>query len=248
MSILEDIIKAKGDRKKLLAVLIDPDKISVHAVPDFMDKVNASIATHVFVGGSTVANGLTEKIVLAIKTFTDLPVILFPGDAIQITDEAHGILFLSLISGRNPEYLIGQHVKSIAKLKNTSLEIIPTGYILIDGGNETAVQRVSKTTPIPRNDNEMAVETALAGQFSGKQLIYLEAGSGAKHPVPSRMIAEVVDELSVPVIVGGGIRDVNALEKAYAAGATLVVIGTILEDDEAFFEKLKKNRMPRMHE
>jgi putative glycerol-1-phosphate prenyltransferase len=179
-TIYEDIIQAKRDGKKLLSVLIDPDKIEIAHIPEFFKKVHESIITHVFVGGSTDEEKQLETVVEAIKLHTNLPILIFPGSHEQITEAADGILFLSLLSGRNPKYLIEQQIQSVSKLINSNLEIIPTGYILIDGGVETAVQRVSDTKPISQEMETTIVHTALAGQFSGKQLIYLEAGSGAK--------------------------------------------------------------------
>ncbi|MGH1388276.1 geranylgeranylglyceryl/heptaprenylglyceryl phosphate synthase [Kordia sp.] len=236
--IYEEIVKAKKGNQKLLAVLIDPDKMEVDHIPEFFKKVHASIITHVFVGGSTDVKKKMETIVKTIKQHTYLPVLIFPGSHEQITETADGILFLSLLSGRNPKYLIEQQVQSVEKLINTSLEIIPTGYILIDGGVKTAVQRVSETEPISQDTIEVILHTALAGQFSGKQLIYLEAGSGAKKAVKSEIIQEVSSKLQIPLIVGGGIRSKKQLNEIYEAGANLVVIGTAFEENEDFFLEL----------
>ncbi len=239
MRIYQEILAAKESDQKLLAVLIDPEKIRADQVHEFIKKVNQSIATHIFVGGSTDQNNDTEKIVVEIKKYTTLPVILFPGDTHQITPKADGILFLSLISGRNPEYLIEQQIDAAFKVNQSNLEVLPTGYILIDGGRETSVQKVSNTNPIPQTDYTLILKTALAGQFSGKRLIYLEAGSGAKTPVSSVIINCVKSELKIPLIVGGGIRSIQQLNNAYNAGADLVVIGTAFENDPSFFNELK---------
>ncbi len=225
--------------EKLLAVLIDPDKFSIENVGSFIKKVNESIATHIFVGGSTVANLVTEILVAEIKKYTNLPIVLFPGDVSQITNEADAILFLSLISGRNPEYLIGKHVRSVSRLKATTLEVIPTGYILIESGKETAVERVTETKPMCRDRIQDIVDTAKAGELLGMKLIYLEAGSGATKPVAANIIALVKKNLNIPLIVGGGIRNIKQLENAYKSGADMVVIGTAFEDDESFFDALK---------
>ncbi len=233
------ILQAIRDKKKLLAVLIDPDKVMLDAVPILLSRINSSITTHIFVGGSTDANNKTENVVKAIKEETNLPVILFPGDYSHVTKEADALLFLSLISGRNSEYLIEQQVQSIPRLRNTDLEIIPTGYILIDGGVETAVQRVSNTKPMSQRDTDLIINTALAGEYSGKKLIYLEAGSGAVEAVATTIIRKVKDSLSIPLIVGGGIRTINQLERAYDAGADLIVIGTAFEKNPSFFDPLK---------
>ncbi|WP_417876514.1 geranylgeranylglyceryl/heptaprenylglyceryl phosphate synthase [Winogradskyella sediminis] len=231
-------VKARGE--KLLAVLIDPDKMKLNNISDFITKVHQSIATHIFVGGSEVDEGLTEMLVIALKKHTNLPVVLFPGDIIQITDKADGILFLSLISGRNPDYLIGKQVEAVSKLAKTDLEVIPTGYILIENGRETAVERVSKTKPIERKNINIIKDTAKAGELLGLKLIYLEAGSGATHAISSHIISEVKQLLRIPLIVGGGIRSKAEMESAYDAGADLVVIGTAFEEDESFFNELKK--------
>jgi putative glycerol-1-phosphate prenyltransferase len=240
VNIYKNILLAKEDSKKLLAVLIDPEKINLDKIATFFEKVHQSIATHIFVGGSTDKNNLTENVVAAIKKETQLPVVLFPGDVKQITQKADGILFLSLLSGRNPEYLIEQQIKSVPFLKDSSLEILPTGYILIDGQKNTATQKISNTKPISQENTELILNTALAGEFSGKKLIYLEAGSGAKIPVDTNIINVVNNNLSIPLIVGGGIRTKKQLEIAFNAGADLVVIGTAFEKDEAFFNQLKK--------
>jgi len=238
--IYQTIIAAIQRNKKLLAILIDPEKITVQQLPAFINKIDASIATHIFVGGSTHKKNNTKSIVKAIKQLTKLPVLLFPGDYTQLTDQADGLLFLSLISGRNPEYLIEQQIRSIPLLKKMDLEIIPTGYILIDGGKETAVQRISNTKPIGQKNTALIVNTALAGEYSGKKLIYLEAGSGATVAVGPGIINSVKKNVSIPLIVGGGMRTKLQLEDAYKAGADMVVIGNAFEKDESFFDDLKK--------
>ena len=240
MTIYQNIISAKKEGKKLLAILIDPEKMDLTHIPCFFEKVHKSIATHIFVGGSTDKNNQTASLVIAIKKETDLPVILFPGSFSQITDKADGILFLSLLSGRNPEYLIEQQIKAAPILKNSPLESIPTGYILIDGKKETATQKVSNTRPIPQEKIALILHTSLAGEFSGKQLIYLEAGSGATQVVHQKIIEKVANEITIPLIVGGGIRSKKQLESAFNAGADIVVIGTAFENDETFFEVLRK--------
>ncbi|HZJ36388.1 MAG TPA: geranylgeranylglyceryl/heptaprenylglyceryl phosphate synthase [Gillisia sp.] len=230
-SIYKDLTEATHSGEKLLSVLIDPDKFDERSAEIFFLNLPKNV-THIFVGGSTVELNKTETTVQAIKARTELPVILFPGDHSQITESADGILFLSLISGRNPEFLIEQQVKSVSHLRNSKLEIIPTGYILIEGGNKSAVQRVSNTKPIPQTEVETIVNTALAGQFSGKKLIYLEAGSGAEISVSEEIISAVKSAINIPLIVGGGIRSKNQLTKSYEAGADIVVIGTAFEKGE----------------
>ena len=240
MDIYQNILSAKKEGKKLLAVLIDPEKIDIINIPSFFEKVKLSLATHIFVGGSTDENNQTENVVIEIKKVTRLPVLLFPGDISQITDKADGILFLSLISGRNPEYLIEQQIKAAPILKNTALEVLPTGYVLIDGQKETATQKVSNTKPILQENLPLILNTALAGELSGKKIIYLEAGSGALEVINKKIIKEVSKCISIPLIVGGGIRSKKQLETAYNAGADLVVIGTAFENDETFFEDLRR--------
>jgi len=239
MTIYSHIKKSIVEGERLLAVLIDPDKTKLDTIEGIVTKINQSIATHIFVGGSEVDEGATEAVVKVIKRYTTLPVILFPGDVTQITDEADGILFLSLISGRNPDYLIGKHVEAVSKLAKTQLEVIPTGYILIENGKQTAVERVSNTNPLSRSNKQHIVDTAKAGALLGMQLIYLEAGSGATHPIEPEIISAVKDTLNIPLIVGGGIRSKTELEAAYKAGADLVVIGTAFETNQLFFEQLK---------
>ncbi|NND53074.1 MAG: geranylgeranylglyceryl/heptaprenylglyceryl phosphate synthase [Flavobacteriaceae bacterium] len=238
-SIYEDILKASAKGKKLLAVLIDPDKMERSYVRSFVRLISSSIATHIFVGGSEVDDQKTQALVAQIKTLIDLPVVLFPGEVSQITNDADALLFLSLISGRNPEYLIGKHIEAAAKLNGSNLEVIPTGYILIENGKETSVQRVSKTMPMSRANIPLISYTAKAGELLGMKLIYLEAGSGATHPVNHEIIMEVKDKLQIPLIVGGGIKSKAALKKTFDSGADLVVIGTAFENDSSFFNELK---------
>jgi len=213
---------------KGFAVLVDPDHFNDSDSGSFIQSIPKE-TTHIFVGGSKIVNGETERTVRSLKQYSSLPILLFPGDVTQVTDEADGILFLSLLSGRNPEYLIGQQVAAIPKLKNTGLEIISMGYLLIDGGSVSAVQRVSNTEPMPQDNLQAIVDTALAGEYMGMKLIYLEAGSGANIPVRPDIIKAVKKEISVPLIVGGGIRNEQQKLNAYQAGADLVVMGTAFE-------------------
>ncbi|QLC66262.1 geranylgeranylglyceryl/heptaprenylglyceryl phosphate synthase [Flavobacterium sp. LPB0248] len=236
LTIRQQILEAKSNGQKLLAVLLDPDKIVLENVNHLIEKINGSPATHIFVGGSIVQNNILEELISELKQKTNLPVILFPGDPSQISPKADGILFLSLLSGRNPDYLIEYQVQAAPILKKTNLEVISTGYILIESGNETAVARVSKTKPLSRENLDLVLATAQAGEMLGNQLIYLEAGSGAKQPVPTEMIELISQNVEIPVIVGGGIVDLHGIQKAYKAGADLVVIGTAFENNSRFFE------------
>ncbi|GGG38903.1 geranylgeranylglyceryl/heptaprenylglyceryl phosphate synthase [Bizionia arctica] len=239
-NIYNNILQSISKGERLLAVLIDPDKMKLEGLSNFIVKVNKSIATHIFVGGSTVEEFATEKLVSELKIHTKLPIIIFPGDVSQITDQADGLLFLSLISGRNPDYLIGKQVASVSKLRDTDLEIIPTGYLLIENGKETAVQRVTNTEPLLIEHFQEIIDTSKAGELLGMKLIYLEAGSGALQPIPSDIINKVKNEIRIPLIVGGGIKTKKQLREVYESGADLVVIGTAFEDDETFFKELKK--------
>lgn len=239
-NIYNNILQSISNDEKLLAVLIDPDKFSISTAEGFLNRVNKSVATHIFVGGSEVEGQQTGILVKALRRFTQLPIILFPGDVTQVTNEADGILFLSLISGRNSEYLIGKHVKSVSRLSETELEIIPTGYMLIENGKETAVERVTGTKPLSRVNIQLIEDTAKAGEFLGMKLMYLEAGSGATHPVTAEIISKVKKNIQIPLIVGGGIRTKQQLDEAYNSGADLVVIGTAFEENESFFDSLKK--------
>jgi putative glycerol-1-phosphate prenyltransferase len=234
--LFNDILAAKSSGTKLLAILLDPDKIVWEQLGELVANIYASAATHIFIGGSLVLSDRISELISAIKSKCSLPIILFPGNPSQISDKADGILFLSLISGRNPEYLIGHHVNAAPILKKSSLEVIPTGYILIDGGSETAVRNVSQTDPLPRDNHDLAVATALAGEMLGSKLIYLEAGSGAKLSVPTETIVRVAAEITVPLIVGGGIKSLESIQTAYDHGADMVVIGTAFENDMNFFK------------
>lgn len=238
MTIYQNIVAAKKENKKLLAILIDPDKTAIEVISVLAVKINQSPATHIFIGGSIVEQVSIDALVIEIKKYCKLPILIFPGHPSQISQEADGLLFLSLLSGRNPDYLIEHHINSVELLKNSVLEIIPTGYILIEGGKETAVQRVSQTLPIEKDNIELAFKTAKAGEYLGKKLIYLEAGSGAATPVPTDMITYISSNLNIPLIVGGGIRDLNTIDTIFEAGADLVVIGTAFENDSNFFTPL----------
>lgn len=232
MTIYTPIHTAMKNAQKLLAILIDPDKFELNSAfaKAYLQKI-PSATTHIFIGGSTDPEQKTKSVVRFLKAETKLPLILFPGDYKQVTSQADAILFLSLLSGDNAEFLIGQQTKAALMVQQSKLEVIPTGYLLIDGGSETAVQRVSKTTPLAQNDISKIIATALAGQYLGKKCIYLEAGSGAKKPVHPSIIAAVYDALDIPIIVGGGIKSIKQMEQAYQAGATMVVIGTAFEED-----------------
>jgi phosphoglycerol geranylgeranyltransferase len=236
-NIYKDILKAKSENTKLLAILLDPDKVVLENLSILISKINLSPASHIFIGGSQVENNILDELIVKIKQNCNLPIVLFPGNPSQISNKADAILFLSLISGRNPDFLIEHQVKAAPILKQTQLEIISTGYILIESGNETAVERISKTKPLDRNNLDLALATAQAGEMLGNKLIYLEAGSGAKQAVPLEMIALVAQNIEIPVLVGGGIVALQGIQNAYDAGADLVVIGTAFENDMNFFNQ-----------
>ena len=231
-----EIVLSKKNGKKLLAILLDPDKLEVDRMDSLIAKINQSPATHILVGGSSFNGHHLDGIVLRLQEKSTLPIILFPGNATQISAAADGILFLQLLSGRNPDYLIEQQVKAVPALEKTNLEVIATGYILIESGAETAVERVSQTKPLDRNNPDYVAQTAKAGTYIGNKVIYLEAGSGAQQPVPLAMITAVSERVNVPLIVGGGIRSKKGIEEAFTAGADMVVIGTAFENDHTFFD------------
>ena len=235
-NIYPEILKAKAANKKLLAILLDPDKMVRETISELVKKICDSPATHIFIGGSRVFSNDIDALIIEIKHNCKLPIILFPGNPSQISNEADGILFLSLISGRNPDFLIEHQVEAAPMLKKSKLEIIPTGYILIDSGNQTAVAKVSQTKPMDRNNAAKILATAQAGELLGKKLIYLEAGSGADLSVPAQVIKLVSENIEIPLIVGGGITSKTGIQNAYKAGADMVVIGTAFENDLHFFD------------
>lgn len=237
MNIYHTILENKAAQQKMLAILLDPDKCRSENQDLLCKQINEAAPHFVFVGGSTVTEPINE-FVLELKKRLHMPVVLFPGSASQFSPHADALLFLSLISGRNPEYLIGQHVLSAQCIKQSDLETISTGYILISGGKTSAVELASHTTPLARQDVDTAVSTALAGEMLGMKLIYLEAGSGAAQPIPADTIKAVRSALSVPLIVGGGICSASELTAALEAGADLIVVGNHFEqtpDDMKLF-------------
>lgn len=236
MNLYQKIQTSKKDHRKLLAILLDPDKLDLEKLHMLIPKINQSPASHLLVGGSSFDGHYLDDIISVLKKDTSLPVVLFPGNPTQISGVADGILFLQLLSGRNPDYLIEHQINSVPILENTNLEVLSTGYILIESGHETAVERVSRTKPLNRNNIAYAAQTAKAGELIGNKLIYLEAGSGAQKVVPLAMISAVASKISIPLLVGGGIRSKEAVEEAFAAGADMVVIGTAFESNPNFFD------------
>ena len=216
-------------KKKRVAVLVDPDKQDATSLDSLVSLFLVHSPDLILVGGSLLYNPVGDTVDY-VKTHCRLPVYLFPGDASQLSDSADGIFFLTLISGRNPEFLIGQHVIAAPRLKRSGLHVIPTGYILIENGHSTSVEYMSNTRPIPFGKTDLAVATALAGEMLGLQQIYLEAGSGAAKAVGIDMIASIRAAIDLPIIVGGGIKSAEDAEKAFNAGADTIVIGTQLEE------------------
>lgn len=224
-----------GSRK--LAVLIDPDK---HNAQTLQHLATESIKTGVdvfLVGGSVLVNNTVDDTIHIIKEHCTIPVVLFPGHYNQLSNQADALLLLSLVSGRNPEYLIGQHVESATTIKQSGMEVIPTAYLLIDGGRVSTTQYVTQTQPIPNDKPDVAAATALAGELLGMQLVYLEAGSGALHPVPPSLIQAVKKSISVPLVVGGGLRNSDAVKNALHAGADMVVVGNVLEQNPSLLQE-----------
>lgn|SRR5690554_765333 len=217
--------------KKAVALLVDPG--SLRDEEQLKSLVASAVASQVdffFVGGSLVIQGACGRCISLIKEMTgEIPIVLFPGSAIQIAENADGILLLSLISGRNPEWLIGQHVMAAPFLMRSSLEVLPTGYMLVDGGGLSSVNYVSQTIPLPNNKPDLAIATALAGILLGLQFLFLDAGSGAKNPVSPELIAGVKAQAPCPLIVGGGINSVAKAKSAWEAGADVVVLGNGVE-------------------
>jgi putative glycerol-1-phosphate prenyltransferase len=236
IDIYKKILEAKSGKQKLLAILLDPDKLDINSIGSVILKINQSPATHILVGGSSFEGTHLDEIIISLKNNTHLPILLFPGNPSQISAKADGILYLMLLSGRNPDFLVEHQINSVPILEKSNLEILSTGYILIESGGETAVERVSKTKPLNRNNIDYVAQTAKAGELIGNKLIYLEAGSGAKIAVPLEMISKVANRITIPLIVGGGIRSKIAIDDAFKAGADMVVIGTAFENDNNFFE------------
>lgn len=232
MSVLHTLQQRHKDGKKSIAVLVDPDKAEDPArLLHLINLASENCVDCFFVGGSLVTSASLSEVVKRIKENVTIPVVLFPGNAIQVEATADAILFLSLISGRNPELLIGQHVVAAPILKNTRLEVIPTGYMLINSGKITSVAYISNTMPIPDDKYSVAASTAMAGQMLGMQTIYMDAGSGAEKEISARMIASVRKAVSVPLIAGGGINSARKAINALEAGADMIVIGNALEKD-----------------
>ncbi|OFY85048.1 MAG: geranylgeranylglyceryl/heptaprenylglyceryl phosphate synthase [Bacteroidetes bacterium RIFCSPLOWO2_12_FULL_35_15] len=236
-TIFSSILKSKALRKKQFAVLIDPDKFESSNAIEISETGGVDF---IFVGGSILTNGNFEECITSLKKKTKIPIIIFPGNNLQISKNADGILLLSLISGRNPELLIGKQVIAAPILKASNLDILPTGYILIDGGKPTAVSYMSNTNPIPFDKDDIAMCTAMAGEMLGLKLIYMDAGSGALNAISEKMIKKVSSNISIPLIIGGGINTPQKAILACKAGADIIVVGNAIEKDSSLIKKIGK--------
>lgn len=225
-----NLLKQTG--RKGFAILIDPDKVSDERAVELAGMSHRYKVDVILVGGSMVHNRDIHHLVPLLKEYTDTPIILFPASNYQIVQEADGILFLSLISGRNPDLLIGRQVEAVPFLQESSLEIIPTGYVLVDTGKMTSAHYISNTLPIPYDKPGLATVTALAGQYLGLKSIYIDGGSGAMKPISIQMIKAVSQKINIPLIIGGGIRTQQDAASAWQAGADMIVVGSALESDK----------------
>ena len=238
MNVYQNIQESRKAGKKLFAILIDPDKQSKEELKQIVEKAESAKVDLFFVGGSLLTNDSLDSCLETLKSNSDIPVILFPGNAMQVNDKADAILFLSLISGRNAEMLIGKQVITAPILKQSSLEVVPTGYILIDSGKPTTVSYMSNTTPIPHEKNAVAACTAMAGEMLGLKCIFMDGGSGALNPISEKMIASVRQSVDTPLIIGGGINSGKKAAANCEAGADIIVVGNAIEKDENLIEEI----------
>jgi phosphoglycerol geranylgeranyltransferase len=236
--VYQNILDKKLNQQKAFAVLIDPDKLDGVGLQKTIDLAVQFKVDFIFVGGSLIVTDTLDQVVAQIKQACSIPVVLFPGSPDQITPRADALLYLSLISGRNPELLIGQHVISAPFVRQSGLEIIPVGYMLIDGGSPTTVSYISNTNPIPANKNDIAACTAMAGEMLGLKVIYMDAGSGAKNAIPSSMIQQVAKYTKTPLIVGGGITTPEKAIENCKAGADIIVVGNAIEKEPVLIQMI----------
>ena len=229
MSILNQLEQAKQNGQKKFVVLIDPDKVRLGNMDNVLDNAVKAKVDYFFIGGSLIVNNQLDKCLLTIKERCHIAMILFPGSSLQLSWKADAILFLSLISGRNPDLLIGNHVIAAPYLKLSPLEVLPTGYMLMDGGSDTSVLYMSNTRPIPTHKEDIAVCTAMAGEMLGLRLLYMDAGSGANIPINKEIIASVSGAVTVPLVVGGGIKTPEKAAANARAGADVIVVGNAIE-------------------
>ena len=238
MNVYQHIQNSRKAGKKLFAILIDPDKQSKEELILIIEKAKLAKTDLFFVGGSLLTNDSLDSCLETLKNNTNIPVVLFPGNAMQVNDKADAILFLSLISGRNAEMLIGKQVITAPILKQSSLEILPTGYMLIDSGKPTTVSYMSNTTPIPYEKNAVAACTAMAGEMLGLKCIFMDGGSGALTPISEKMITSVRQSINTPLIIGGGISSGKKAAANCQAGADVIVVGNAIEKDENLIEEI----------
>jgi len=236
MGVYRDILSIIEDKGAAFFVLIDPDRSKEEDYLALADFCQNDGADAVLVGSSILISHTFEKVIKDLKKVLEIPVIIFPGNTMQISKDADAILFLSLISGRNPNHLFGDHVLAAPAIKAIGLEPISTGYMLIESGKTSSVEFMSNTKPIPSDKPEIAKAHALAAEYMGMKLIYLEAGSGAEYPIPDSFISEIRDYITLPIVVGGGIRRPETASKKVESGASIVVIGSL-------FEKLGGNKL-----
>jgi len=238
MGILEGIRSAKGRRQRQFALLIDPDRVAGNDLAQLAARAQQSRVDLLFVGGSLLVNDALQDCVRTIKDNCDIPVVLFPGDNMQVVPNADAILLLSVISGRNAEMLIGKHVVAAPRLKHSGLEIIPTGYMLIDSGRPTTASYMSNSQPIPHDKDDIALCTAMAGEMLGLSCVFMDGGSGAENSVTESMIRAVAGNISVPLIIGGGIRTPEMTRAKFEAGADIVVVGNAIEKQSTLLEEM----------
>jgi phosphoglycerol geranylgeranyltransferase len=234
----QHFVKNKQQGHKSFAVLVDPDKVDTPKIEQLVTLATQAKVDYFLVGGSLLISNHLDECIQQFKLLTDIPIILFPGSPSQVSKYADALLYLSLISGRNPELLIGQHVVSAPFVRNSGLEIMPTGYMVIDGGAPTTVSYISNATPIPSDKNEIALCTAMAGEMLGMKLIYMDSGSGAKRPITESMIQMVSSHIEAPLIIGGGITDPEKAYRNCKAGADVIVVGNAIEKDAGLIKEM----------
>jgi putative glycerol-1-phosphate prenyltransferase len=238
VSVLKKLKYYKETQKKSFALLIDPDNVSELDCIELLHLAESAAVDFLFIGGSLITGNNLGRIVEICKSNTQIPVVLFPGSSLHIDTEADAILFLSLISGRNPDFLIGQHILAAPILKRSRLEILPTGYMLVDTGKQTTVSFISNTTPIPYDKPDVAACIAMAGEMLGLQIIYMDGGSGAEKPISPQMISAVRKAVDTPLIVGGGINSPEKVQIALKAGADVIVVGNAIEKNSGLILKI----------
>ena len=237
-AVYQSLLERKNNRKKAFALLIDPDKTTPDHLGTLIPRAQKALVDYIFIGGSLVLTDHMDDCIDVIRQHSDLPVVLFPGHPSQVSAKADALLYLSLISGRNADLLIGQHVISAPAVRQSGVEVISTGYMVIDGGAPTSVSYISNAGPIPADKDDIAFCTAMAGEMLGKKIIYMDAGSGAKTPVSESMIRQVRAHIDIPLLIGGGIREPESAYRDCQAGADVIVVGNAIEKDPALLEEM----------